>query len=452
MSEKFSTATSNRTVFTVSQLNRVAGDLLADFPRVYVEGEISSLSQPTSGHWYFTLKDRQARVRVAMFRNRNRLVRVKPENGSKVIISGKIGIYQTNGEYQLIAEQLEESGEGALHRALEQLQRRLAAEGLFAESAKQELPALPRHLGIITSPTGAALRDVLSVLARRFPALPCTLLPVQVQGQQSASQLVAAIEQANRYRHKPFDLLLLTRGGGSLEDLWPFNEEQVARAIFASRIPIVSAVGHEIDFTTADLAADRRAATPSAAAELISPSADYWLTLLAERQTRFQQIMQRELQTKRQSLALTQRRLKHPRQRLQDHYQTVDRLQIRLARQMEQRMKLYGERLNFLPRLHLNLQRQLQTAKQRIGGLDEQAFRAARLLLQDRRAAAQRVARALHAVSPLAVLERGYSVTSLGGREVRASSELKVGDQVRIRFAEGSAQADINALDPEDDG
>src|SRR5690606_31569338 len=248
----------------VSQLNRRAKQLLeTHLPLLWVEGELSNVSQPSSGHWYFTLKDDQAQVRCAMFRNRNMLVRFKPQQGQQVLLRARVSLYEGRGDYQLIAEHMEEAGAGALQRAYEELKQKLAAEGLFSDDLKQPLPSLPRHIGVITSPTGAAIRDILHVLARRFPAIPVTVLPVAVQGKEAAPQIVKAIQLANRA--DLFDVLILARGGGSLEDLWPFNEEVVARAIHASKLPIVSAVGHEVDFTIADFVADLRAPTPSVA-------------------------------------------------------------------------------------------------------------------------------------------------------------------------------------------
>ena len=269
---------SNAEILSVSDLNKAAKSLLeGHFPMVFVEGEISNFSVPASGHWYLTLKDEGGQLRTAMFRNKNQRVRFKPRNGLKVLIRGKISLYEARGEYQFIAEHMEEAGEGELRRAFEALKQRLQTDGLFDESRKRVLPALPKHLAIITSPTGAAIRDVLSVLNRRFPALNCTIIPSQVQGEDATQQIVAALELANTFSEPVFDAILLTRGGGSLEDLWTFNTEPVALAIANSRIPVVSAIGHESDFTIADFVADLRAATPSAAAEILAPDKTDWM-------------------------------------------------------------------------------------------------------------------------------------------------------------------------------
>ncbi|HKL78459.1 MAG TPA: exodeoxyribonuclease VII large subunit, partial [Gammaproteobacteria bacterium] len=272
-------AESDLPVYTVSRLNHEARGLLeSGFPLLWIEGELSNLSRPSSGHMYFTLKDEQAQVRCAMFRGRNRLLRFKPADGTKVLIRAQVSLYVARGEFQLIVEHMEEAGEGALQRAFEELKRKLAAEGLFADELKRPLPTFPRQVGVITSATGAAVRDVLTTLRRRFPALPVVVYPVPVQGQAAAPAIAEALATANR--RAECDVLILTRGGGSLEDLWSFNEPEVARAIRTSDLPVVVGVGHEVDVTIADFAADVRAPTPSAAAELVVPDAREWLATL----------------------------------------------------------------------------------------------------------------------------------------------------------------------------
>ena len=258
-------------VLTPSQLNTLARDLLEGaFPLVWVEGELGNLSRPSSGHLYFTLKDARAQVRCAMFKSRSGWLKFAPREGLRVLARGRLTLYEARGDYQLVLDHMEEAGEGALRRAFEELKARLSAEGLFDAGRKRALPAYVRRLGVITSPSGAAVRDVLSVLARRFPLLEVEILPVPVQGAAAAAQITALLRRAAASGR--FDVLLLTRGGGSLEDLWAFNDEQLARAIAASGVPVVSAVGHETDFSLADFAADLRAPTPSAAAELLVPS------------------------------------------------------------------------------------------------------------------------------------------------------------------------------------
>ena len=266
-------------VFTVSQLNRQSKELLETYlHRVQVSGEISNLARPHSGHWYFTLKDQRAQVRCAMFKSRSQYVQFAPKEGDQVLIHASVSLYEARGDYQLIVDKMESAGEGALKMAFEALKARLHQQGYFNPEYKKPLPSHPRHLGIVTSPTGAAVKDIIAVLKRRFPALPISIYPTQVQGEVAAGQIVQAIERANR--DALCDVLIVGRGGGSLEDLWPFNEERVAHAIFNSAIPIISAVGHEVDTSISDFVADLRAATPSAAAELVSPDRFEWLGAL----------------------------------------------------------------------------------------------------------------------------------------------------------------------------
>ena len=274
-------ARAERDIYSVSRLNREVRVLLErGFGVLWVEAEISNFSRPSSGHWYFSLKDANAQVRCAMFRQRNMLCAFTARDGQKVLVRARIGLYEPRGEFQLIVEHMEDAGLGALKRKFEELSARLKAEGLFEAERKRPLPALPRRIGVITSPSGAAVRDILHVLARRFPAVAVMVYPVAVQGAQAPAEIVAALKLA--CRRAECDVLILARGGGSLEDLWAFNDEQLARAIVASSIPVVSGVGHEIDFTIADFAADVRAPTPSAAAELVVPDAEEWLAALAQ--------------------------------------------------------------------------------------------------------------------------------------------------------------------------
>ena len=267
-----------RDVYTVARLNReVRGLLEAGLPSIWIEGELSNFSRPASGHWYFTLKDEAAQVRCVMFRQRNQAIRVAPQDGMQVLLRARVGLYEPRGDFQLIVDHLEEAGEGVLRRRFEALKLALAAEGLFDAARKRELPRLPRCIGVVTSPSGAALRDVLQVLQRRFPAIPVLIYPVPVQGASAAREIAETLALADR--RAEVDVLLLVRGGGSLEDLWAFNDESLARAIDHLTLPLISGIGHEVDFTIADFIADVRAPTPSAAAELAVPDS---MALLAE--------------------------------------------------------------------------------------------------------------------------------------------------------------------------
>jgi exodeoxyribonuclease VII large subunit len=432
----------SRDIYSVSRLNaEVRAALEGGFPLLWVQGEISNLARPSSGHLYFTLKDAQAQVRCALFRMKRNLLRFDPQNGQEVLLRARISFYEPRGEFQLVAEHIEPAGAGALRLAFETLKAKLAAEGLFDPARKRPLPPFPRQIGVITSPAGAAVRDVLSVLRRRFAAIPVLIYPTQVQGATAPAEIVEAIRLAAR--RGECDLLILTRGGGSLEDLAAFNHEGVARAIFDCPIPIVSAVGHEIDFTIADFVADHRAATPSAAAELASPDG-------AELGQRIRQLAQRMLRRERHLWNLRQTRLQHltarlqrlhPERRLEQQQQRLDELEQRLERAALLGVARAGERLGYLhgrlvgrspgprlqhwERLHRDAARRLRHAV------------ANRLQRQQQTLAA--LVRNLHALSPLATLERGYAIARRGpgGEILRDAAQAAPGDYLEVRLARG---------------
>ena len=435
---------SNAEILSVSDLNKAAKSLLeGHFPMVFVEGEISNFSVPASGHWYLTLKDEGGQLRTAMFRNKNQRVRFKPRNGLKVLIRGKISLYEARGEYQFIAEHMEEAGEGELRRAFEALKQRLQTDGLFDESRKRVLPALPKHLAIITSPTGAAIRDVLSVLNRRFPALNCTIIPSQVQGEEATQQIVAALELANTFSEPVFDAILLTRGGGSLEDLWTFNTEPVALAIANSRIPVVSAIGHESDFTIADFVADLRAATPSAAAEILAPDQTDWMQQfdgLAQRLTRAQSSQLRAAQASVQSLA---RRLRNPSQTLTQMSDRLERLQPRLLTAVKRALD-HPELDRLEKQLNTGIEQQLKQAQTRLSFASVRQTELIERQLNDERSNLHRLAGQLNALSPLAVMERGFSLVRDEAQAVIGrAAQLQAEQTVTIDFADGTADAII---------
>lgn len=440
----------NRQILTVSQLNRAAKGLLETYlPMLWVEGELSNLSAPSSGHWYFSLKDSGAQVRCAMFRNRNMLVRVKPEPGKKVLVRGKVSLYEGRGDYQLIVEHMELAGAGDLQRQFELLKEKLQAEGLFDPAHKKPLPAWPRRLGVVTSPTGAAVHDILHVLRRRFPALPVIVLPVAVQGNEAAGQIAAAIETANR--HALCDVLIVGRGGGSLEDLWAFNEEVVARAIHASAIPVVSAVGHEVDFTIADFVADLRAPTPSAAAELISPDGPALLQQLKQYELQLSRCMAAHLRWHRQQVEHLRARLPHPKQKLQAQAQTLDHLEMRLQRAMATSLRGAQQRVE---RLHHKLQRfnpqhQLARHAHHLQVLSLRLEVAQRKVLEAQQQRLQRAAGLLQSVSPLNTLSRGYSILLTDtGYAVRDSTEVNEGQTLTARLHRGELVCQVRAVKP----
>jgi exodeoxyribonuclease VII large subunit len=437
----------DRDIFTVSRLNREVRVLLErGFGSLWLEAEISNLARPSSGHWYFSLKDAAAQVRCAMFRQRNMLCAFAPKDGQKVLVRARIGLYEPRGEYQLLIDHMEDAGRGALKRQFEELSARLTAEGLFAAARKRALPRLPTRIGVVTSPTGAAIRDILHVLARRFPAIPVLIYPVPVQGAQAPGEIIAALALAAQ--RAECDVLILARGGGSLEDLWAFNDEALARAIVASPIPIISGVGHEVDFTIADFAADVRAPTPSAAAELAVPDAAEWLTSFARLAARAQRCLRLALESRRERLRwLTGRAaLASPTVRLTQQAQRVDELERRLARgwrhALHARRSLLSERQSRLWQVSPIGQVQGAAARQaallarlQAAGLD-QVRRARERLLP--------LLRTLNAVSPLATLERGYAiVTTEDGRIVRDAAEAKPGTVIEARLQVGKLRARV---------
>jgi exodeoxyribonuclease VII large subunit len=433
------TSTPTRDIISVSDLNRKARQLLeTHLNLLWVEGELSNVATPSSGHWYFTLKDKSAQVRCAMFKTRNTGVRFKPEQGQQVVVRGRVSLYEGRGDFQLLVEHMEEAGFGVLQRAFEALKNKLSKEGLFDEEHKQDIPELPSHLAVITSPTGAAIHDVLHVLKRRFPSIPVTVLPVQVQGEGAAAQIVKAIKLANQL--KRFDVILLTRGGGSLEDLWSFNEETVARAIFASEVPIVCAVGHEVDFTIADFVADQRAPTPSAAAELLSPDQREWLQIFAGYAMLLGQHMQRSIDHNRHVLNNFSARLRHPRDRLQNNVQHLDQLELRLNRAVLVQLNQFKNRLTAAQLRHqhqhpIPLLRQSQANLQQ---LQARLGRQVKQLLGDKAKTLKQWMNLLNTVSPLKTLERGYSITRRqDGSVVRSSTSVKTGELIITKVAAG---------------
>lgn len=431
-----------RDVYTVSRLNREVRALLdRGFAVLWLEGEISNFSRPSSGHWYFSLKDRDAQVRCAMFRMRNQLLRFTPADGMQVLARVRVTLYEPRGEYQLQVEHLEEAGDGLLRRAFEELKQRLAAEGLFDPARKKPLPPLPCRIGVVTSPSGAAIHDILTVLRRRFPAIPVLIYPVPVQGAGAGAEIARMIRRAGEGRD--CDVLILARGGGSLEDLWPFNEEAVARAIHACPIPIVSGVGHEVDVTIADFVADHRAPTPSAAAELVSPDAAEWQQAFAAREKRLLQRLLHVQQGKRQRLAWMMKRLDqcHPGRRLRDQAQRLDELEQRLRRAWRAHLRHAQARLAaFDARVHQhNPRRRLRQHILQREHLERCLIQHMRTRLQTHRQQLAVLSRTLDTVSPLATLSRGYAIVhrTSDGAIVRDAAAVEVGGQIEARLASG---------------
>ena len=440
----------DRDIYSVSRLNREVRVLLErGFGSLWLEAEISNFTRPSSGHWYFSLKDAAAQVRCAMFRQRNMLCAFTASDGQKVLVRARIGLYEPRGEYQLIVDHMEDAGLGALKRQFEELSAKLEREGLFAAERKRPLPSLPGRIGIITSPTGAAVRDILHVLARRFPAVAVLVYPVPVQGAQAAVEIVAALEAAGR--RAECDVLILARGGGSLEDLWAFNDERLARAIVASPIPVITGIGHEIDFTIADFAADVRAPTPSAAAELVVPDAEEWLGAFVRLGTRLQRGMRRRLEEHRERLRWLAGRaaLVSPAARLSAQAQRLDELEQCLVRAVRRRLQEHRERLRWLTgrAALVSPSTRLTQQRLRLEILDQQLNRAWRQVINSRREKLLPLMRTLNAVSPLATLERGYAIVSLEGGEIlRNAADVKPGTIIEARLARGRVRAKIEGV------
>jgi len=442
---------SERQIFSVSELNRTVRQLLeTHLPLLWVEGEISNFARPASGHWYLTLKDGQAQVRCAMFRNSNMRVNFKPANGTQVLVRCRVGLYEGRGDYQLIIEHMEEAGFGALQRQFEILKQKLVSEGLFASEHKQEMPSSVRHVGVVTSPTGAAVKDILAVLKRRFPAIKVSIFATAVQGEQAAGQIISAIESANHQAQ--CDVLIVGRGGGSLEDLWPFNEESVARAMFASKIPVISAVGHEVDFTIADFVADLRAPTPSAAAELISPDGDDILRQFIGFEIVLADAIVRKTTALAQRVDSLKKRLRHPGHKLQEQAQHLDHLDIRLRRAMNNRLQQQRQQMNTvqskLARVHpgeaishyhqllaMYVKQMSRSVKQRIE------------LSQSRTAQAMHL---LDTVSPLKTLGRGYSIIRDNqGGVVKSVTGVSAGDKLKSQVVDGAIYFTVDSTSDE---
>jgi len=442
-----------RDVYSVTRLNReVRAVIEGNFGAVWLEGEISNLARPASGHWYFTLKDPSAQVRCAMFRMRAQQVRFRVTDGAQVLVYARVGMYEPRGEFQLVVELMEPAGDGALRLRFEQLKQALAAEGLFETALKRPLPAWPRAVGVVTSGTGAALRDIIHVLGRRNPAVPIVVYPCAVQGASAVPGIVAAIAAANR--RAEVEVLIVGRGGGSLEDLWAFNEESVVRAVRGSAIPVVSGIGHEIDFTLTDFAADVRAATPSAAAEICAPDRAEILRRFALQEARLKRGAAHALVLAKTRLAGATARLRDPRRRVEEHAQRLDELMRRLPQAMESLLALRRARL---ARATTALAattpaRRIQFGTERLGAQIQRLHAAMPAYLERRRATLRETERTLHAVGPVATLERGYAIVRTGdGAIARDAAQFTPGARLAAQLARGDLRAVVESIRREPD-
>ncbi|GAC11374.1 exodeoxyribonuclease VII large subunit [Paraglaciecola chathamensis] len=442
----FSASPANRNIFTVSKLNHLARSVLeSEIGQVWLSAEISNFVAASSGHWYFTLKDNRAQIKSAMFKGANRKVMTRPKEGDKVLVRANLSIYEPRGDYQLIVEHLEPEGEGQLKRQFEALKQALSAQGLFASQNKQPLPNHISRIGVVTSATGAALHDILTVLKRRNPAVEVVIYPTQVQGVSASRQICRAIGIANQ--RKEVDVLIVGRGGGSLEDLWCFNEENVAWAIHNSVLPIVSAVGHEVDVTIADFVADLRAPTPSAAAELVSQSQVEMLnTLLAKRDRLYKnaRTLIKELQYQQQSLS-QELHAYHPKNQLRQHMQRVDNqltaithnMSTRLMRAKQSSINLSSKLSQFSPKALLKEKQQTHSM------LSQRLTQAWQRGLEQRQLTLANASHLLDTVSPLSTLARGYSITFKDDKVVKSQKALIEGDVITNRFADGEVKSTV---------
>ena len=432
----------SRDIYSVSRLNSEIRYLLeGSFPLLWLEGEISNLATPRSGHAYFSLKDAHAQVRCALFRGKRQLLRFQPEDGDQVLVRARISLYEARGEFQLIIEHMEPSGEGALQRAFEELKNKLSREGLFDTDRKQALPAYPKKIGVITSPTGAALRDILHVLKRRAPGLPIVVYPAAVQGEQAPSELTRALQFAEQ--RAECDVLILARGGGSLEDLAAFNDEALARTVAKTTIPVISAVGHEVDFSITDFVADLRAPTPSAAAELATPDLSRFDETLEKQLLRLRRSLHHRMEVTNSQLHLLRQKLQllHPAGRLRQQQQQLDDLDSQLVKEINDQLKHRQQAINYLSIRLKNLapKKKIQALRTQCQQIQRQLQQTARIQLEQKQVRVAALARELNAISPLQTLVRGYSITQLAedGTIIRSAESVQPGLKIETQLHEG---------------
>lgn len=443
---------SQRHIYSVSELNGAAKEVLEQaFGLIWLEGELSNLSRPASGHWYFSLKDQKAQIRCAFFRGRNRLVNFSPEDGQRILVRGRIGLYEPRGDYQLIVDHMEPAGVGDLQQAYEQLKQRLHGEGLFDEQYKQPLPVMPRQIGLLTSPSGAAIRDALHVLRRRYPLASIIIYPTPVQGEAASAEIINALGKAER--RNECDVLLLVRGGGSLEDLWCFNNEALARAIHDCPIPIVTGIGHEIDFTIADFVADARAPTPSAAAEVITPDQAELRSLLQHQIYSLHKRIGDRLTASSQQLDWYLRHLQqsHPGKQLANQRQELRLRQQQAIQAIHVSLERYRHRLSQLDARMLGQSpiAEAQQNRQKLASLERLLDKLLVNRLQLARSRLDNSAHALNTVSPLATLSRGYSISRRQGTfaPLKKASEITVGESLETLLGHGSIISKVESID-----
>jgi exodeoxyribonuclease VII large subunit len=439
----------NRLIYTVSELTSQIKDSLEGlFPNIWVEGEISNLRIPSSGHYYFTLKDSQSQIRGVMFRSQQRILPFVPEDGMNVICRGRVNVYEPRGEYQLLIETMEPRGKGALQVAFEQLKKRLQAEGLFDDARKRPIPALPDRIAIITSPTGAALRDILKILHRRFPNLEILIVPVKVQGDEAPGEIARALTIVNA-QHAA-DVIIVARGGGSIEDLWAFNTELVARALFTSAIPVISAVGHEIDFTIADFVADLRAPTPSAAAELVVRDKQELLQMLSHYRIRLKNALHNCLEQNRSSVSYLSRHLIDPAKTIVNYQIQCDDLRLRLEKSLPRVVQQRKSDISHYREVILlrTPRTAIQNYRSALVYLKKECMHTAENLLARNTSALKNCIEKIKTLNPLNILQRGYSITRLLPAQelVKSARQVRTGDKLDVRLSEGEVYCIVDKV------
>lgn len=448
MKDITSPLSNSRDIYTVSRLNREVRTILeTGFPLLWIEAELSNFARPSSGHWYFSLKDEAAQVKCAMFRNRNQLVKVLPANGKQVLVRARIGLYEPRGDYQIIIEHMEEAGDGALRRQFDLLKSKLANEGLFDSSNKKAIPSNATRVGIITSSSGAAVHDILTTLQRRFPMQKTIIYPVPVQGKGASIKIADAINNANK--RKETDVLIIARGGGSLEDLWEFNEEVVARAIYNSEIPIVSGVGHEVDFTIADFVSDQRAATPTAAAELISPDRHQQIQKLASIESRLVYLTQQNLQQKQQKIDWLNKRIRHPKEQLQLLKNKLKELNQRNIANTKNTLAHSRSSIDLLEskiHQHSPLKR-IRYIQSQYENINARFQRATKHLISEKHKKLHHLVYTLDALSPLHTLNRGYAIIKDESNNIiRDVNSVKKNQSIKTELAKGHIYSTITEI------
>ena len=440
-------------IISVSEINRRAKSILEEnFPFVWIQGEVSNFFSAASGHWYFSLKDESSEIRCAMFANKSHRITFEPKDGDHLVLNGTLSIFEGRGQYQIIVEHIELAGEGALLKAFEELKKKLLTEGLFDDSLKKKLPSYPRSIAVVTSPDGAVIQDIINVLSRRSPFFNLTVVPTLVQGEKAAPLICEALNKASNLEN--IDLIILARGGGSIEDLWAFNNEEVARAIVNCPIPLVSAVGHETDFTISDFVADIRAPTPSIAAEIISQPYSELKETLEGYQSYLLKSVESQFDSQRTRITNLIKRIRHPGDKLREIGQKVDYLETALIQEMHQKVSFKKNQLN-LTQLSLQQnspQNKVKEAKVYLQNASKDLLKAFNLKIERKRKLLGELVATIEAVSPLSVLGRGYSIISTEpeGKILSSSDQVKIGQTISAVLNKGSIKAEVKSKDKDE--